>query len=416
MGEVFISYKREDKGRVEPLVQALRDAGLSVWWDQDIPPGAPWRATIVKHLDACQLCVVIWSSNSTTEEGRYVIEEAERAARRRAYLGLLLDGVAPPFGFTEQQALDLGAYAGRPGDPLIPVFVEQVRARLEHRTPPPMPLSPPRRPRVSGWAMAGGAAALIGVLAVAYFLLRPAPTAAAATPTAFVNQRLGQTDCTWAFISRVSEDPGGGERIRLSGVTAAPESLQLSLLQQAEAEGVPLAAVDVSEVAPAPVEVCAELQLIRPYRSDESDRMEVRLSPAPLVQTEFGWRGELEYELDFATLPPHAALIGLDSAHGMDVLIPDLHAYRRANPPARTNGTRAAYKSYFFDENQNARNVGLILMTATQPIDAALVQSIGREIGRDRMRALEQAARAGGWRFELEMVRCGLEMGPETRC
>jgi hypothetical protein len=34
--DIFISYKREDEARVAPIVEGLRSAGLSVWWDRDI--------------------------------------------------------------------------------------------------------------------------------------------------------------------------------------------------------------------------------------------------------------------------------------------------------------------------------------------------------------------------------------------
>lgn len=38
MADVFLSYKREDRLRAEPIVQALRAGGLSVWWDQALTP------------------------------------------------------------------------------------------------------------------------------------------------------------------------------------------------------------------------------------------------------------------------------------------------------------------------------------------------------------------------------------------
>jgi hypothetical protein len=46
MSDVFVSYKRNDLALVVRLVDALRTEGLDVWWDQDIPPEAPWEQTI----------------------------------------------------------------------------------------------------------------------------------------------------------------------------------------------------------------------------------------------------------------------------------------------------------------------------------------------------------------------------------
>jgi hypothetical protein len=50
MADVFLSYKREDAARVRKLVAALREAGLDVWWDEDIPPSAPWEARNIAWL------------------------------------------------------------------------------------------------------------------------------------------------------------------------------------------------------------------------------------------------------------------------------------------------------------------------------------------------------------------------------
>ena len=44
--DVFISYKAEDRRRIQPLVQALHADGYSVWWDQHIGTGDEWRQTI----------------------------------------------------------------------------------------------------------------------------------------------------------------------------------------------------------------------------------------------------------------------------------------------------------------------------------------------------------------------------------
>jgi hypothetical protein len=38
--DVFLSYKREDRARVQLILDGLRQAGLRVWWDLDIPGGA----------------------------------------------------------------------------------------------------------------------------------------------------------------------------------------------------------------------------------------------------------------------------------------------------------------------------------------------------------------------------------------
>jgi hypothetical protein len=65
MMDAFIAYKREDRARVRPIVQALQ-RGLSVWWDQDMPGGARWRETIMEHLDEARCVIVVWRLSSPT--------------------------------------------------------------------------------------------------------------------------------------------------------------------------------------------------------------------------------------------------------------------------------------------------------------------------------------------------------------
>lgn len=418
MSDVFFSYKREDRSRVAPLVDALRAAGIDTWWDQDIPAGGHWRETIAERIAAAKLGVVAWSHGSTGTDGRYVREEAELAASRSAYLGVLIDPVPPPFGFGGWQAIDLAALSGRDDDPLIPWFVDQVRARLEGGSPEAAPPQRPPRTKRRGLWIGIAALLLLATIGAAFGLgwIGPSDDPAARTPTDFVNARTATLECGWVQIGTVRPSDGG-ERVFLSGIAAAPDALQAMLMREAEAAGVPIAEVDVSDVAVAPPEICAELQLLRPYRWEDRPRLTVIPPRGALRQTRYGWTGRFEFELNFAALPPHAALLGLDSEGGVEVLVPDLPAFRRQASPLRSRGDTAAYEGYFFDENRDARNVGLILMTARRPIDAALVGAIGAQSSREDYRRLQAAAEAGGWRFELALVRCGFEAeGTERQC
>src|SRR5438034_7129645 len=49
--DVFLSYRRPDKGSVRELAETLRKLKLKVWWDEwEIPPGADFQAEIWKGL------------------------------------------------------------------------------------------------------------------------------------------------------------------------------------------------------------------------------------------------------------------------------------------------------------------------------------------------------------------------------
>lgn len=410
MAEIFISYKADDRPRVAHLVAALRGAGLDVWWDQDIPPGGGWRETIAGELDAATLCVVAWSEASTGPGGRFVREEGERAAGRGAYLGVLIDPVMPPFGFAEWQSINLSQWNGKAGDPVLDHFVEQIRARLANRPMAPETVPAARRRR-SLWPFAASGLLLMATAAI--YLMTRGEEASAVTPTAFVNTRLDDTACSWLQIANVGP-AREGERIALTGIAAAPESVQAGIMREAVEAKVPVAEIGVEDVATGPPETCAELDLLRQHPWRGRQRLTVIQPRGALELTEFGMSIRFEFEVDFRDLSPNAALLGLDSIGGVEVLIPDLHAFRRRHAPLRTNGTRAAYESRFYDENQGARNVGLILMTASGPIDPALVDALGDRADRDFLTHFDREARARQWQFELALVPCGFQ-GSITR-
>jgi hypothetical protein len=104
MSDVFVSYKAEDRPRVERLVEALEAEGLSVWWDAHVGGGEAWREQIAEQLEAAPCVIVVWSKRSTGPEGRFVRDEASRAARRGTYLPVTIDDVDPPLGFGEMQS------------------------------------------------------------------------------------------------------------------------------------------------------------------------------------------------------------------------------------------------------------------------------------------------------------------------
>ena len=418
MSDIFISYKTEDRPRVAPLVAALREAGFDVWWDQDIPAGGGWRDTIQRQLDQAKLCVVAWSEDSVGPGGRFVREEAERTAARNAYLGVLIEAVPLPFGFAEWQAIDLSGWNGKQAHPLVAQFVAQVRARLENKPlPAPLPTGKTgaKQRALKGPLIAAGALLLLAAVGLLGWKLLWGAPAAAESPTAFVNANLNRSDCSWLQITNVTPAQGG-ERVALAGIAASPTAVQAGLMRQAMDANIPLAEIDVGDVAAGPNETCAQLELLRQYRWSGRSRLTIIPPRGDLRHTQFGWAGRFEFELDMQDLPQHAALLGLDSVGGLEVLVPDLQQFRRAHPPLRTSGSKVAYESYFFDENQNARNVGLILMTSNAPINEAMVAQIGRSGDRAALERIDQAARNQQWQFELALVRCGFEAGGQRRC
>jgi TolB-like protein/tetratricopeptide (TPR) repeat protein len=128
--DVFVSYKAEDRPRLQPLVGALEAEGFTVWWDTHIGGGAHWREDIQEHLAAAKCVIVVWSKRSVGPNGDFVRDEATRARKRGAYLPVCLDPVEPPLGFGEVQAISLRGWKGDRADARFQAVAEAVRRRI----------------------------------------------------------------------------------------------------------------------------------------------------------------------------------------------------------------------------------------------------------------------------------------------
>src|SRR5262249_45794620 len=125
MADVFICYKREDRGAVERLVRLLETDQITAWWDPSIVPGERYAAVIHRALDDASCVVVAWSRRSV--ESLWVQDEAGIGRDRRVLVPVSLDGVEPPLGFRQLQTLNLADWNGRPDDPRILHFLAGVR-------------------------------------------------------------------------------------------------------------------------------------------------------------------------------------------------------------------------------------------------------------------------------------------------
>jgi TolB-like protein/Tfp pilus assembly protein PilF len=173
MSDVFVSYKAEDRPRVQPLVDALESDGLSVWWDARVGGGDAWRETIAEQLDSAPCVIVVWSKRSTAPEGRFVRDEAARAQRHGSYLPVTIDKVDPPLGFGEVQALPLSGWKGDRSDPRYRSVSECVHSILQRE--PTIASSARFKTRPSRRAvLAGGGVAAIAAATGGWLLLRPA--------------------------------------------------------------------------------------------------------------------------------------------------------------------------------------------------------------------------------------------------
>jgi TolB-like protein/Tfp pilus assembly protein PilF len=119
--DVFISYARADRARVAPLVAALEQKGLSVWWDTHIHSGAAFARTIQAELDAASAVLVLWSAAAIGSD--WVRDEASRGRSQNKLVAASLDGSKPPLGFGQYHTVKLTTWTSDPASPdLIPLF------------------------------------------------------------------------------------------------------------------------------------------------------------------------------------------------------------------------------------------------------------------------------------------------------
>ena len=184
MSHVFVSYKKEDRRRVQWLVDALMAEGFPLWWDVRIEGGAVWREEIRAKLEAAACVVVVWSAGSVGADGHFVQDEAAFADRRGVYLPVAIDDVAPPLGFGQQQVIGLVGWRGNRRDRRFVELRESVAAMVavDHPSRAPAFTPEPRRLRWPFYAAAG--IALVAVMLALAF----------ATPKLCVN---GNGVCSW---------------------------------------------------------------------------------------------------------------------------------------------------------------------------------------------------------------------------
>ena len=73
---IFLSYSSDDADAARRICEALRAAGLEVWFDQsELRGGDAWDASIRKQIKECALFVPMISANTNArEEGYFRLE------------------------------------------------------------------------------------------------------------------------------------------------------------------------------------------------------------------------------------------------------------------------------------------------------------------------------------------------------
>ncbi|MGB5211521.1 MAG: TIR domain-containing protein [Gammaproteobacteria bacterium] len=157
MADLFISYAREDRARIEVLATALEAGGQSVWWDRRIVGGDAFAHQIERELDAAGAVIVVWSAAGA--RSNWVRDEAAVAAEAGKLIAISLDGSAPPMGFRQFHAIDFSNASERNDDPAFNALAHAVAVRLGDSTSLPPSTPSPLKPSPPSTSLAGSPAA-----------------------------------------------------------------------------------------------------------------------------------------------------------------------------------------------------------------------------------------------------------------
>ncbi|MDJ0807622.1 MAG: SUMF1/EgtB/PvdO family nonheme iron enzyme [Gammaproteobacteria bacterium] len=128
--DVYVSYSREDRERVQQIVAGLEGKGLNCFVDFEARTltAISWRNQIRDILNSVRCVLVIWSRHSVTDD--WVLEEAEIAKQRGLLLPILLEDVRPPLDFAVIHSLDFSNWADDTGDRRFLSLLDAIRQTI----------------------------------------------------------------------------------------------------------------------------------------------------------------------------------------------------------------------------------------------------------------------------------------------
>lgn len=108
MGNLFLSYARDDRAAADRLGAALEAAGHRVWWDRQLSGGSQFSTAIEEELDAADHVLVLWSQHAV--QSPWVRDEAAYARDLGKLIPLTLDGAPAPLGFRQFHTVDASGW------------------------------------------------------------------------------------------------------------------------------------------------------------------------------------------------------------------------------------------------------------------------------------------------------------------
>jgi hypothetical protein len=86
----FVSYARDDREEIKPVLQELDDLGWRLWWDKEVPGGAEWQLYLRRRIQKATHMLVFLSARSV--RSKWVAEEIRLAHEcGKPFLSIRLD-------------------------------------------------------------------------------------------------------------------------------------------------------------------------------------------------------------------------------------------------------------------------------------------------------------------------------------
>lgn len=169
MTNVFVSYSRSDRERIEPLIGFIDSVVGEVWWDDRLVAGERFTEEVERRLDEADFVVVVWTSASV--HSQWVLDEAAVGRDAGKLLPVCLDGQMPPLGFRHMHATDFSKWDGTPADKCARALREALTRKPgepRHVSPRAPPAPPRSRRRIAAYVAASIVAIAAGIAVVRF--------------------------------------------------------------------------------------------------------------------------------------------------------------------------------------------------------------------------------------------------------
>ncbi len=174
---VFVSYAHADGDRVGPLISALTESGINLWFDEGIAPGNQWTADLANAIERCSAFLYIVTPASVASD--HCVNEVHFAINRgKPFLASHLDATNMPSHLElmigQRQALMAYRFDEPEATQRLSTALESLLDGPQQRSGPDdesnvsQALPPVRSVGSSRWVWWGGA--LTVLLAVAFLL------------------------------------------------------------------------------------------------------------------------------------------------------------------------------------------------------------------------------------------------------